>query len=217
MSTNERHFPKIAPYEMDFPSYLSLNRSSWQVDPAQAALLIYDMQNWYVQRYEDPTHLISNIQRLRTAIDAVEAPTIFIAADPVMHVAERGIARDLWGNGIGAVAGAKTTDYEMHPDLEPALDNFIIRKRKYSAFFETVLEATLRRTNRSQIILCGNYANHGCMVTAVEAYMRNFKVFFVADALGAFDTASHDMALRWVADTCGQIALTADVEAELRS
>lgn len=217
MSATEQHFPKIKPYELDYVSYLSLNRSSWKVEPSQVALLIYDMQTWYVGRYEDPTSLITNIQKLRSAVDAVEAPTIFAAADPVRHVAERGIARDLWGDGIGSVRDAESDDDEMYPDLRPTPNNFIIHKRKYSAFFNTELEALLRRMNRSQIILCGNYANHGCMVTAVEAYMRNFKVFFVADALGAFDAASHDLALRWVADTCGQIALTADVETELLS
>jgi len=90
-----------------------------------------------------------------------------------------------------------------------------VQKRKYSAFFETDLEALLRRTNRSQLIMTGNYANHGCMVTTVDAYMRNYKVFFMADALGATNGEAHDMALRWVADTCGQIALTGDVVAQL--
>lgn len=209
MSTTDQHFPPIAAYDLDFASYLSLNRCDWRAVASDAVLFIYDMQKWYVDRYEDPRRLVDNINRLRTAADAAGMPTIFAAAQPVHNLAERGIARDLWGDGIGAVKDADASDEDMHPDLTPKANDFIIYKRKYSAFFQTDLELLLRRLNRNQIILCGNYANHGCMTTAVDAYMRNFKVFFVADALGAFDAEKHDMALRWVADTCGQIALTA--------
>ena len=216
MTTPKPHFPNIPAYELDFKSYLGLNRCNWSVDSSQAVLLIYDMQTWYVNRYEDPSRLVSQIVRLRASADAAGVPTIFAKAAPVSHLAERGIARDLWGDGIGAVHDAESTDEEIYCELKPRPDDFIILKRKYSAFFETNLEALLRRMNRSQIILCGNYANHGCMTTAVDAYMRNFKVFFVADALGAFDAASHELALKWVADVCGQIALTESVESALK-
>ena len=215
MSSTKIHFPKIPDYELDFEAYLELNRCQWTVEPAATALLIYDMQTWYVNRYEDPSRLVGNIKRLKAAADAVGVPTIYAEADPVHNVAERGIARDLWGDGIGAVKDAKTKDDQIYGELAPGNTDFLIRKRKYSAFFETDLEHLLRRMNRNQIILCGNYANHGCMTTAVDAYMRNFKVFFMADALGAFDAAAHDMALRWVADTSGQVMLTEQAVAQI--
>ncbi len=217
MPSTDRHFPRIADYQLDFAAYLELNRCSWSVNPSEAALLIYDMQTWYVNRYEDPSRLVGNIRRLKSAADAVCVPSIYAEADPVRNLAERGIARDLWGDGIGAVQDAQSGDDQIYGELAPGNSDFLIRKRKYSAFFETGLEALLRRMNRSQIILCGNYANHGCMTTAVDAYMRNFKVFFVADALGAFDAAAHDLALRWVADTCGQLMLTEQAISQLNA
>ena len=215
MSSTKNHFPKIPSYDLDFAKYLELNRCQWTVEPAASVLLIYDMQTWYVNRYEDPSRLVGNIKRIKSAADAVGVPTVYAEADPVHNLAERGIARDLWGDGIGAVKDAQADDNQIYGDLTPSSSDFLIRKRKYSAFFETDLESLLRRMNRSQIILCGNYANHGCMTTAVDAYMRNFKVFFMADALGAFDAAAHDMALRWVADTSGQVTLTEQVIAEM--
>lgn len=213
----EDKFPKIAPYKLDFDSFLKLNRCQWSVDPDQAVLLIYDMQTWYVDRYEEPDGLLTKIEVIRAAAERAGMPVIFAAADPVQHVAERGIAADLWGPGIGVVADARNEDDEMHPRLAPGPRDFIIRKRKYSAFFQTDLEALLRRLNRSQIVLTGNYANHGCTVTAIDAYMRNFKVFFVADALGAFDAASHEHALRTVADICGYLTLTDRVVSEIEN
>ncbi len=215
MPTTAELFPPIPAYDIDFASFLAFNRCDWRVDPAAAVLVIYDMQTWYVNRYADPRRLVANIRRLRTAAERAQVPVIFVVADPVHHVAERGIARDLWGDGIGAVKEAGAADDEMHPELTPGAKDFVILKRKYSAFFETDLEAMLRRMNRSQVIMSGNYANHGCMVTTVDAYMRNFQVFFMADALGATSAEGHEMALRWVADTCGQVALTTDVVAQL--
>ena len=217
MGETENYFPPIPAYDVDHEAYLNLNKVDWSVDPKQAALLIYDMQKWYVERYGAPGDLIPNINALRTAARDAGMPVIFAVADPVHHVAERGIALDMWGPGIGAAKDAEKGDDDMHPDLTPDPQDFILPKRKYDAFFETDFEAMLRRMNRTQLVICGNYANHGCMVTAVAAYIRNFRVFYTSDALGALDFASHDMAMRWVADVCGKICLTKDVVADIKN
>ena len=203
-----RFFPHIEPYEINAEDYLKLNKSKWTVSAAEAALLIYDMQNWYVDRYADPKPLLANIGRLREACTRAGMPVFFAAARKVRTLAERGIAYDLWGPGIGAVEDAEDEDDAFPSVLTPAPSDFVVPKRKYSAFYDTDFETLLRHTNRSQLIICGVYARHGCMITAVEAYMRNFKVFFVADALGDMSPEGHDMALRYVAEVCGQIAAT---------
>ena len=99
----------------------------------------------------------------------------------------------------------------MHPVLAPGPHDFVVLKRNYSAFFKTSLDALPHGMNRPQLIMTGNDANHGCMVTAVDAYLRNLTVFFMADALGETGADGHDLALRWVAGTCSQIARTTDV------
>lgn len=206
-----RYFPRIEPYEIDAGDYLLHNKSSWTVSADDAALLIYDMQTWYVNRYDNPSPLMNNVGRLRKACTQAGMPVFFAAAQKVRHVAERGIAYDLWGPGICAVSDAKDEDDGFPPELTPSDSDFVVHKRKYSAFYDTNFENLLRSTNRSQLILCGVYAHHGCMVTAIEAYMRNFKVFFVGDALGDLSWEGHDMALRYVPEVCGQIALTDQV------
>ena len=60
-----------------------------------------------------------------------------------------------------------------------------------------------------------SYLSPGALVTTVDAYMRNYKVFFMADAVGATSAEGHDMTLRWVAETSGQIALAGDVVRQL--
>ena len=211
------YFPPIPAYQMDFKSYLALNKCDWSIDVNQAVLLIYDMQNAYVDRYEDPRPLLGNINDLRLAARAAGVPVIYAAAAHVHDPSERGIAVDLWGPGIGH-GQPEGSDYnEIHAAIRPDPDDIIVRKSKYSVFFKTDFEAKLADMNRTQIILCGNYANHGCLITAVDAYMRNIKVFFVADALGAFDAASHDMALRYVADVCGQITLTEKMQYQIEN
>ena len=40
---------------------------------------------------------------------------------------------------------------------------------------------------------------------------RDIEPFFVADALADFSREKHDMALQWVAATCGQVLSTAQL------
>lgn len=207
----ERYFPRIEPYEINAGDYLKFNKSKWTVSADEAALLIYDMQTWYVDRYDDPGSLLTNIGRLREACSRAGLPVFFAAAQKARTRAERGIAYDLWGPGIGKVSDAANGDDGFPPELTPGAGDSIIHKRKYSAFYETDFEEQLHRAGRTQLILCGIYAHHGCMVTAIDAYMRNFKVFFVGDAIGGLSWESHDLALRYVPEVCGQIAVTEQV------
>jgi len=91
---------------------------------------------WHANRYEDLVWLVCNVRCVRAAAEMAQVPVIFVVADPVHHVAERGIARDLWRDGIGAVKEASTADDEMHPDLSPGSCDFIVLKRTYNANFQ---------------------------------------------------------------------------------
>ena len=86
---------------------------------------------------------------------------------------ERGLGFTVWGDGLNA-ALVRDEDCQIIIDLAPRPDEHIIEKSRHSAFFQTVLEPTLRKMNRDQVIVCGVFANHGVMVSYIDGYMRNF-------------------------------------------
>jgi bifunctional isochorismate lyase/aryl carrier protein len=87
----------------------------------------------------------------------------------------------------------------------------VLTKHRYSAFQRSNLETLMRARGRDQLVICGVYAHIGCMATAVEAFQRDIEAFFVADALADYSREKHDMALQWVAATCGVPLMTAQV------
>jgi len=201
-------FPCVPAYEP--PTNLaSFNRRSWQLDTARAALLIHDMQRFWVERCANPTPLIERIARMATVARGAGVPIIYSGSLPAT-AAERGLNLERWGPGI---AEAGEGGSEIVPELAPSTGDFMVHKSRYSAFYRTGLEQRLRALGRDQLIITGLYAHHGCLATALDAYMRDLRVFFVADAMLDHSYDVHVAALRYVGEVCGHIVSADEIQA----
>lgn len=204
--------PRSIPgYQMPAKSVLALNKINWPLDPQSAVLLIHDVQKYWLAPFEQPELFVNNIRLLRQWANQQGIPVIFSALKVAQTNAERGLAYDLFGPGIGRMPDAQPDDHEIIAALAPAENEHLLLKTKYSAFFQTDLQQMLETWGRKQIMLCGVFAHQGCMITAIDAYMHEYQVFFVADALGSYSAETHQMALEYVAGLCGQLAFTSDI------
>ena len=85
------------------------------------------------------------------------------------------------------------------PELIPELAGYegrIIPKRRYSAFFETDLEATLESLQPDKIIICGVCTDICVMHTAADARNRDYKVEVPVDCVASFNDDAHKAALQ---------------------
>jgi len=201
--------PRIASYPMPTLDHLSPGPAGWRPEPGRAALLIHDMQRYFVGFFppgRSPTaELIANLARARTAARAAGVPVIYSAQPGRVARAERGLLHDLWGPGMSDEPGTG----DIIAELAPGPDDFVVTKYRYSAFFRTGLADLLAALGRDQLIVGGVFAHIGCLFTAGDAFSHDLETFLLADAVADFSLEDHLMALDYAARRCA-VTLTTD-------
>ncbi len=87
-----------------------------------------------------------------------------------------------------------TEEAELIPELR-GYDGIRLPKRRYSAFFDTTLEATLAELSPDKLIICGVCTDICVLHTAADARNRDYKVDIPTDCVASFDPQAHDNAL----------------------
>ena len=203
--------PNITPYALPAAGELPPARVTWRLEPTRTALLIHDMQRYFVGAYAAETEpmvtVLRHIAAIRDAADAHGIP-VFYTAQPVRQdPRERGLQADFWGPGMQDEA-------EHRPIVEPLAPrprDTVLTKWRYSAFQRSDFADRLAAAGRDQLIVTGVFAHIGCLATTFEAFVRDIRPFFVADAVADFTREKHHTALSVAAGCCARVLTTADV------
>ena len=87
-----------------------------------------------------------------------------------------------------------TEEAELIAELRP-YGGATVRKRRYSAFFETDLEQRLADLDPEKIIVCGVCTDICVMHTSSDARNRDYLVEVPVDCVASFDPEAHNHAL----------------------
>ncbi|MEU8351649.1 isochorismatase family protein [Streptomyces sp. NPDC048845] len=200
--------PAIAPYPMPEAGDLPANRVDWTPDPDRAALLVHDLQNYFLRAFTPDTspvtELLANVARLKKECARLGVPVVYSAQPGGQTPAERGLQQDFWGPGLPDDEQAKAIPEAVAPEA----GDTVLTKWKYSAFVRSDLAERMAAQGRDQLVIVGVYAHIGVMMTACDAWMRDIKAFLVADALADFSERDHRTALEWAAAKCAVVTTT---------
>lgn len=192
---------------------LPLSRATWTLDSDRAALLVHDLQGYFLTPYAAGcpalTGALEAAERVVRAARAAGVPVIYTAQQGDQDAAERGLQGDLWGPGMTA----GQADTAIVPAVAPAEGDVVVEKRRYSAFARTDLAQRL--AGRDQLIVVGVYAHIGVTATALDAFQREIRPFVVADAVADLGAEQHRRALDLIASCCGVVILADEVIAAL--
>jgi len=75
--------------------------------------------------------------------------------------------------------------------IAPLPNEKVVLKHRYSAFFDTDLATVLRCLKIEDLVISGVMTNMCCESTARDAYYRDYRVFFPADATGTINEEMH--------------------------
>lgn len=179
-----------------------------------SCLMVIDMQNFFLDP-QSPTFtpgglaVLPNVTKLIKAFRKKRLPVIYTAHVHKSKEMDGGIL-GWWWEGMVI---ENTKDAEIHPRIAPLPQEKVICKHRYSAFYNTDLEITLRCLNITDLIITGIMTNLCCESTVRDAYFRDYRVFFLLDATG---TVNEDLHLATLKNLAFGFAYVTDTEEILR-
>lgn len=127
---------------------------------------------------ERVSRIVKNVNRLLEHARLKGLPVVYVCDSHLPNIDRE---FELWGPH--AVEGTKGA--EIIPELAPAKGDFVVKKRRYSGFFETGLDSLLRELKVDTLILTGILTNICVLCTAADAFYRNFKIVIPTDCVEA--------------------------------
>ena len=95
-----------------------------------------------------------------------------------------------------------TTEAEIIPELAQ-YQGEVIRKRRFSAFFDTPLEEKLRALKPEKLIVCGVCTDICVQHTVADARSRDYEVEVPVDCVASFNDKAHHSTLEHMEKTLG--------------
>lgn len=188
-------------------------------DPAVTALLVIDMQNFYVGEIPSVLAIIPNINRLAASMRELGGLVVWVGmtagADGTSH----------WhvyhDNFFTPEKGANHRDqlspghpgHAFHRDLAIAPEDLTVYKSRFSPFVRGAsdLDERLRSRGIENLVIAGTATNMCCESAARDAMMLDYRVIMVADANGARYDDDHLAGLTSFYQSFGDVRNTDEV------
>ncbi len=160
-----------------------------QIDQKRAAVLAIDMQNFFHQIAQP---VLKNVSRVIQTCRQKNIPVIFTQHGHTEPDSDGGLLGEWWGELI--IGG--TEDWKFLPEIKIESEDIVLPKKRYSAFFETDLDKILQSWGIRDLIISGVMTNLCCETTARDAFMRDYRVFFLIDGTATGSSELHLAALK---------------------
>lgn len=216
------------PHSVEMPAYvierIMAKRGRLHVferfDPRETALVVIDMQNFFVTDVESARSICPNINRLATVLRSRGGTVAWVQ----MELAESKDAPSQWplyheyffstaraeAHRLGCTRG--TEGVKIYKDLVVEPEDIVTYKKRFSAFIQgasDLHERLLARRIRN-LLIAGTVTNFCCETSARDAMMLDYRVAMVSDACAARYDEDHIVGLTSVWQSFGDVRTTDD-------
>jgi len=129
------------------------------------------------------------------------------SGEPVVYLTDEHLPNDAEFAQFPPHALKGSKGAKIVPELAPSAGDVVIPKRRFSGFFGTDLDITLRERGVGTLRLVGDCTNICVLYTAADARNLGYAVEVVRDGVTSFDLEAHADALRELEKTLGATIL----------
>jgi len=185
----ERYFSQASIHQKARTMLQSIKRRDLVFVPECSALLILDMQKYFLSASShafipSAQAIIPLIAKLKEAYVAKGLPLIFTRH--LNSPQNAGMMAKWWQDLIGE----ENPLSEIIDELDIS-SGMVLKKSQYDSFFETPLTDILRGKGVTQVVICGVMTHLCCETTARSAFVRGFEVFFTVDGTASYNERFH--------------------------
>jgi nicotinamidase-related amidase len=173
------------------------------------ALILIDLQNGVtgLPLAHPVADVLANAAKLVAAFRKAGLPIVIVNVNP---------ARAAWTKARKdatptASAVFKEDWLDIVPEIITHYNDIFITKHTWGAFYETELEAALKKRDVTGIVLAGISTSIGVEGTGRHASERGYNLTFVKDAMTDMFIDAHDHSLNRIFPRIGEIGTTEDV------
>ena len=221
------------PHNVEIPDYvierIMAKRGRLHVfdkfDPYKTALVVIDMQNFFVAEVETARSICPNINKLAAHLrdtGGTVAWVLMSLADELGEPSKWPIYHDYFftpekmkAHKDNLTEGAE--GQKLYPDLTPEDGDLFVNKMRFSAFIQgsSDLDAELRARGIENVLIAGTVTNFCCETSARDAMMLGYRVVMVSDANAARYDEDHIVGLTTVWQSFGDVRSMDDCIGEL--
>jgi len=159
------------------------NTHDWVPEKDRTAILLIDLQEYFRELI---TPILENVIKVIQAAREGNIP-LFLTQHCHAPGGDHGILDEWWDDLI--IRGSKEANLLSELGLNP--ETHLIPKTTYSAFHKTDLEEKLRKIGITDLVIGGVMTNLCCETTARDAFVRDFRVFFLVDGTSTVNESFH--------------------------
>lgn len=221
------------PHKLEIPSYVTerimAKRGRLNVferfDPKKTALVVIDMQKFFVADVQSAKDICPNINRLARALREKGGTVAWV----VMELADTPGGASQWplyheyffttakmeAHKLGCTRGSEGV--KIYPDLEVAGGDIVTTKTRFSCFIQGASDLNQRLAARGieNLLIAGTVTNFCCETSARDAMMLGYRVAMVHDACAARYEEDHIVGLTSVWQSFGDVRGVDDCIANL--
>ena len=199
-----------------------------EIEIKKTGILFFDILNGYYHLANEKLKarmkpMVEHAVRLMKAGRQANIPIFFARGNnradsktAAMPITDTNNALEPWPNGIitkvrpGVVAGDPSS--EVIPELDPRPDDFHIPKYRWSAFYQTYLDLTLRSLGIHTLIISGGSTDVGIAATVFAGKDMDYNLIVVRDACATGrDQRAHDVLMDLVFPRMSRVRTTDQV------